>query len=169
MPPTPITDESSTVYDENSTLQASDDGEDTLTQSPEDTFTDNVIHWDDGVVFEDLEETKEINLTTMSSTMVFAHIYNMMISPDEYLGKTIVMTGEFVVYEDPESGVVYTACLIVDALACCAQGLEFVLDETLVYPEDYPKLNANITVSGTFELYEEDGFSYIRLNNASVI
>ncbi len=131
--------------------------------------TVNSDHWDYGMGLEDLDDSKEIDLTTMSSTMVYSHIYNMTISPEDYLGKTITMTGEFVVYKDLESGVVYTACLITDALACCVQGLEFTVAEELVYPGDYPEENSSITVKGTFELYEEDGASYMRLGEASII
>ena len=37
------------------------------------------------------------------------------------------------------------------------------------YPDDYPELGTEITVIGTFDLYEEDGFRYTRLDDARVI
>ena len=60
----------------------------------------------------------------------------------------------------------FFACMIADATACCAQGLEFALAGEPVYPDEYPELGAEITVVGTFEWYEEDGCRYYRLGNA---
>ena len=41
-------------------------------------------------------ETAEVDLTGMSSTMVFAEVYNMMVEPESYEGKTVRMQGELV-------------------------------------------------------------------------
>ena len=64
---------------------------------------------------------------------------------------------------------IYFACVIADATACCSQGLEFVLAGEHTYPNDYPELGSEITVTGTFELYEEDGYQYCRLVDAEMI
>ena len=64
----------------------------------------------------------DVDLTTLSSTMVYSEVYNMMYEPDRYLGKRIKMNGQFAVYENPNTGAVYTACIIMDATACCSQG-----------------------------------------------
>ena len=57
----------------------------------------------------------DVDLTTLSSTMVYSEVYNMMYEPDRYVGKRIKMNGQFAVYEDPNTGAVYTACIIMDA------------------------------------------------------
>lgn len=106
-----------------------------------------------------------IDLTKLSSTMVYSEVYNMMATPEDYVGKTIIMEGAFDVYETPERN--YYACLIADASACCAQGVEFVLSDDLAYPEDYPEPGASIKVTGTFETYLENGAKYCQLGNAS--
>ena len=36
------------------------------------------------------------------------------------------------------------------------------------YPDDYPKEGEKITVTGIFDIYEEDGFKYCQLINASM-
>ena len=36
------------------------------------------------------------------------------------------------------------------------------------YPDDYPKEGDEITVTGIFDIYEEDGFKYCQLINASM-
>ena len=108
----------------------------------------------------------DVDLTKLSSTMVYSEVYNMMVSPDNYTGKTVKMNGAFAYYEDPETKKQYFACIIADATACCSQGLEFILTGEHTYPNDYPEVYSDITVTGTFETYEENGYNYCRLVNA---
>ena len=117
----------------------------------------------------------DVDLTKLSSTMVYSEVYNMMYTPDDYVGKTIKMEGQFAIYQaTDENGAlipdqIYFACVIADATACCSQGLEFVLAGEHTYPNDYPELGSEITVTGTFELYKEDGYQYCRLVDAEMI
>ena len=37
----------------------------------------------------------DVDRTTLSSTMVYSEVYNMMSEPDGYLGKTVKMDGSF--------------------------------------------------------------------------
>ena len=111
----------------------------------------------------------DVDLTKLSSTMVYSEVYNMMYTPDDYIGKIVKMKGQFAYYEDPETKAQYFACIIADATACCSQGLEFVLTGEHTYPNDYPELGSEITVSGTFELYEENGSQYCRLTDAELV
>lgn len=111
-------------------------------------------------------ESYDVDLTKLSSTMVYSEIYNMMTSPDAYIGKQIKMSGSFGVYQDQTTGKLYYACLIADATSCCSQGIEFVLEGDHTYPDDYPEINSTITVTGTFDTYEENGYCYCQLINA---
>ncbi len=79
------------------------------------------------------------------------------------------MNGAFAYYEDPETKKQYFACIVADATACCSQGLEFILTGDHTYPNDYPGLSSVITVTGTFETYEENGFKYCRLTDAAIV
>jgi len=108
----------------------------------------------------------DVDLTKLSSTMVYSEVYNMMYTPNDYIGKTVKMKGQFAYYEDPETKAQYFACIIADATACCSQGLEFILTGEHTYPNDYPEVGSEITVTGTFELYTENGFQYCRLKDA---
>ena len=107
-----------------------------------------------------------VDLTTLSATMVYAEVYNMMMYPEQYEGKTIKMKGEFITFDNPATKRITTGCLIMDATACCSQGIEFVLAGDKVYPDDYPEVNSQITVAGVYETYEEKGQLYCRLVNA---
>ena len=115
----------------------------------------------------------DVDLTVLSSTMVYSEVYNMLyFYPEDYYGKTVKMTGQFNVYQwVDESGVVADmpvayACIISDATACCAEGMEFVLKDDLAYPDDYPELGTEITVIGEFQSYEGNGMTWYHLVNA---
>lgn len=109
------------------------------------------------------ETTSMVDLTQLSSTMVFAEVYNMMVIPQDYVGKTIKMQGQFAVYEDEATGNRYFAVIIADATACCEQGLEFVWSGEHDYPNDYPEVGATIEVTGEFQTYEENDATYCHL------
>jgi len=106
----------------------------------------------------------DVDLTVLSSTMVYSEVYNMMVYPENYLGKTVKMSGYFMVYEGEKRN--YYACVIQDATACCSQGIEFILADNLIYPEDYPEPGTIITVSGIFDVYSEDNLEYCQLIEA---
>lgn len=110
----------------------------------------------------------DIDLTELSSTMVFAEVSNMMMQPDDYLGKTIRMRGIFTTYQDPQTGQVYCGVLVQDATACCAQGFDIVMPQEARYPEDYPADTSEITVRGTLLANEElkkSGIVLLRLED----
>lgn len=113
-------------------------------------------------------EGVDVDLTTLSSTMVYSEVYNMMIMPEDYMGKTIKMSGMFSYMTDETTGNEYYACIIMDATACCSQGIEFELAGDYTYPDDYPEIGGDITVTGTFDVYEEDGYKYCTLRNATM-
>lgn len=113
-------------------------------------------------------ETKsvDLDLTQLSSTLVYSEVYNMLITPDDYKGKIIKMKGQFNQYTDEETGKIHNAVIIPDTTACCQQGLEFELSD---------KTNPNfeqdteITVVGTFDTYSDGKFLYCHLKNAKII
>ena len=111
----------------------------------------------------------DIDLTTLSSTMVYSEVFNMMADPGSYVGKTVKMDGMFSVFHDDIANVDYFACIVKDATACCSQGIEFVLAGDHVYPDDYPELGTDICVSGVFDMYEDGGYTYVTLRDAKLI
>lgn len=111
----------------------------------------------------------DVDLTAMSSTIVYSEVFNMVSNPDSYIGKTVRMEGPCSVYQDENTGVLYYACIIQDATACCAQGMEFELDETYDRPDDYPKEGEEVTVEGTFDTYMENGYLYCTLRDGRLI
>ena len=107
------------------------------------------------------ETTKvDLDLTKMSSTFVYSQIFNMMVEPEQYLGKTIKMKGLFASYDlPPEFGRKKSfAVIILDATACCQQGIEFIWEGYHPYPQDYPKEGNPITVTGVFKMYKVQNY-----------
>lgn len=72
------------------------------------------------------------------------------------------------VMEDDITGMVYSACVVPDATACCAQGIEFVRKGEHPYPEAYPELGSELMVTGRFETYMEGENMFIHLVDADV-
>ena len=118
------------------------------------------------------ETEVDFDLTAMSSDMVHATVYQMMSVPEQYEGKTFRMEGNFyATYYEPTQKYYYY-CIIQDATACCAQGMEFVWEDgTHTYPDEYPSDDAYVEVEGIFETYREDedeNLLYCRLANATL-
>ncbi len=113
-------------------------------------------------------ECVDLDLSVMSGVVVYAQVYNMLDRPSSYLDKVIRVRGTLNYFRDEKSGNEYFAVLISDATACCAQGIEFVWAGEHSYPQDYPPLGTELTVTGRFELYEDDAFTYVHLADAQV-
>ena len=122
----------------------------------------------------DTGESTFVDLTALSSTMVYAEVFAMMSSPEDYVGKTLKMQGIFskgqlyAAGSLNDGGTVF-ACVIQDATACCAQGIPFELAGDHTYPQDYPELGDTITVVGTFEIHQQEGMEFCRLRDAELV
>ena len=122
----------------------------------------------------DTAESAFVDLTALSSTMVYGEVFAMMSSPEDYVGKTVKMQGIFskgqlyAAGSLNDGGTVF-ACVIQDATACCAQGIPFELAGDRTYPQDYPELGDTITVVGTFEIHEQEGMQFCRLRDAELV
>lgn len=123
---------------------------------------------------ENIEETEEnqgvdVDLTQMGSDMVYATVYQMMIDPESYVGKTVRMRGSYYATWYEQTMKYYHYVIISDATACCSQGMEFVWDDgNHKYPEEYPAAETEVEVTGVFEMYREEGDTnlYCRLKDA---
>ena len=113
----------------------------------------------------------DVDLNNLNANVVYSQVFLMMTEPDKFIGKRIRMSGQFNVYAAQEgnpSGVTeYYAIIIADAQACCQQGIEFVWPGH-TYPEGFPEVKSNASVTGIFEVYEENGKKYSRLVADSV-
>ncbi|MBR1821337.1 MAG: hypothetical protein IJ769_06910 [Clostridia bacterium] len=114
------------------------------------------------------ERPVDLDLTALIGTVVYSQIYDMTVEPEVYRGQRIRLKGNLSYFQDSETKREYFAAIIADATACCAQGIEFVWAGEHRYPEDYPPLDTEVTVTGTFDTYDEYGYTYLQLTDAEV-
>ncbi|MCL2058004.1 MAG: hypothetical protein FWH01_02950 [Oscillospiraceae bacterium] len=107
-----------------------------------------------------VEQTVDVDLTKMSGTMVFALIYDMYSKPDDYIDKTVRMSGPYqgIYYEKEQK--LYHYLLVDDSSACCQQSLEIRFDGDRAYAGALPENNAYIEIVGVFKSYSDMGSSF---------
>lgn len=117
----------------------------------------------------DEENKKDIDydLTEMNSDMIYATVFMVVQDPESYAGKTFKIYGNSYTFPTTEGKSMTHYCLIKDALACCAQGLEFISSNS---DEKYPDDGDEIVVTGTLESYtvEDIPMPLCRLVNAKI-
>ena len=111
----------------------------------------------------------DVDLSKMSGTAVYAEVYNMVTQPKTYKGKMVKMKGTVQTAKTGKNGKRLFACIIEDATACCAQGIEFEATKDYSYPDDYPKVGYYVTVQGKFDFYKEGPYTYCVLKNAEIL
>lgn len=114
----------------------------------------------------DADTLYDIDLTTLSSTMVYAKVYDMVTNPAMYIGKSVKADGVFFKETVPETGNEYYYVVIADAAACCQQGLEIKRNEAC--SDRYPEVDGAITVIGIFDSYTEDDKTYYYIDTKSI-
>lgn len=133
----------------------------------------NQGHGEDDITEEtlgDADPNVDVDLTVLSANMVYAEVYNMMMYPDDYLGKTIKVSGPYYPLFYDGTGNYYHYVMIEDALACCQNGMEFIWDEgEHVYPDEYPKQDDVIEIVGELKSYKEEQYIYYYLDVDEIV
>ncbi len=112
-----------------------------------------------------------LDLTKMSSTAIYSEVYNMMVTPEDFEGREIKVSGFFGTGKVEGKDKVYFYCVVPDATECCQQGLEFIRKDSNNFPEDFPPEGTRITINGYFETYQEEGQKlgkYCRIRDAKM-
>ncbi len=113
----------------------------------------------------------DIDLTVMSKDMIYATVYQMMLSPEEFVGKKVKADGIYASGYYDATGKWYHYCIIKDAQACCQQGMEFTWEDGSHDLSEYPEQGAEIQVIGTFRIYkdfEDDVQQYCELASSDM-
>ena len=129
-----------------------------------------------GITAEDNElptyDSIDIDLISLTADLRYAQVYDMCANPDNYVGKIVRVQGLYSYWKNEEMNTEYKTVIITDALACCAQGMEFKEIPGQKLPNSYEgqedTSDCEITVTGVFGYYLEDGFPYIELRDAVV-
>ena len=104
-----------------------------------------------------------VDLTRLSDTMAFSEVFAIAQTPENYLGRRIVIQGKYANYFNEATNAYYHNVMLSDATACCAQGLEFIWNGEHAAPADYPPVNSEIRLDGIYSSYVENGRTYYAL------
>lgn len=106
----------------------------------------------------------DVDLAGMGATMVYSYVFSIVSDPAQYVGQRFRVRGAYDITYWSATGLNYNFIVVADATACCAQGLEFVLNDGLSYPAE----GDQIEITGTFGTYEELGETYYYIQADSV-
>ncbi len=119
------------------------------------------------------ESNFDIDLTGMSSTMVYAQVNEMITTPTDFVNKSVKLSGTFSSEPSEFEGVNYYFVVIADATSCCSQGFEFIYyeNDNAVSNESYPEVGAEVEISGVYTSYDENGstYYYVKADNLRVL
>lgn len=116
-----------------------------------------------------IEDDSTVDLTNVSNMIAYAELFSMAMSPEEYVGKTVKLTGVYSSFFDENLNYTYRACTVSDNTSCCAQGIYFELGET-ADPSRLPENGEEVTIEGEFQLYTmADGYGSYHLVNTVII
>ncbi|MCL2014189.1 MAG: hypothetical protein FWG69_04290 [Oscillospiraceae bacterium] len=103
----------------------------------------------------------DVDLTSMNETMLSAELNNIKENPDDYLGKTIKINGDyFPSYDQANNKYYHSVITKSDPNNCCTEGILFSRNENYKYPEDYPAEGSKIEMTGLLKKAEEQGYFY---------
>ncbi len=136
--------------------------------SDEVTDADVVEVTEEAVENEPVERIDEIDLTSLSPTMLYAEVVNMTRTPKQYEGATVTLRGSLLILAiDESTGVGSYSCYVQDATKCCQRGIGFTIDRPL---EDTSILveGSEVIIRGTFEIYEAGGHNFVRIADCDI-
>ena len=104
-----------------------------------------------------------IDLTKMSDTMVYSQVFDILVNPQNYVGKTIRLQGIYEPITDSLAQEVLHYIVVEDATACCAQGVEI----KMIGEANYPELYSNAEVVGEIKTYEYSGQTFFYVETSA--
>ncbi len=165
---TSATDQS-TVINEDSEAPDSNSSVDSSANSYLDSYANSLSGFNEPSSEPDTSVTYD--LSVMGADMVYAAVYDLMTNYESHVDDTYKIKGTFYSSVDPETRNRYYFCVISDALGCCSQGLEFMLEDNAKYPDDYPEEGSDVVLTGTWSQYIDDknGDEFYALLNSKIL
>lgn len=111
------------------------------------------------------------DLSRLSGTVAYAQMYNILVSPEEYVGKAVKLRGVYNELDNPiGDGSKFHFVLVYDNAACCELAIE-ILTTTRANRLSYPPPGSLIEVTGIFDICydQEQQFSSLRVNDLTVV
>lgn len=111
----------------------------------------------------------DIDLTEMDETMAYERLVGILRRSNAYIGQIIRISGVLELYYDEATDTLYTSCMISDpSRPGSSEIMEFVWDDAPEDRDDYPSFGTELTVTGRFETYWEDGVLFAHLVDTKV-
>ena len=111
-----------------------------------------------------VSESIDMDLTLLKKDVTYTVISDVMLEfPDVFLGKRIMVSGDFYSTHDEVTNQYCHYLLVEDEDACCGEELELIWKGEHIYPDDYPKDYETIEVIGVFSSYEKSGYTFYYL------
>lgn len=101
------------------------------------------------------EVAVDVDLAALSPLIRFAEIENISMRPEDYLGKTIKVSGQYMSFHSGETGNYYHFVIIMDEGGCCSQGFQFRVGEEFESPESFIEEMEEIELVGVYQSIEE--------------
>lgn len=129
-----------------------------------------VLAWGAGAAWAAERGKVDVDLTALSSTMIFGELFNMTTNPEQYLGKTVKVRGAYTSTHSDETNNDYHFVVVADAAACCQQGMEFILNGSQDpggYPD--PAAQTRIEVVGVFDSYKVEDYVHYYVKTEEIV
>lgn len=95
---------------------------------------------------------QNIDLTQLSSAIVYAQVYNMLMEAEKFNGVHVKMNGIFYENSDSDKGSIFQCVLVKDNTGCCSVGFDILKgSESIKFPANLTE----IQVEGTFIVKED--------------
>ena len=100
------------------------------------------------------KKVRDMDLTRLSSAIVYAQVYNMLMEADNFNGVHVKMNGIFYENTDSEKGSLFQCVLVKDSTGCCSVGFDVLKgNESIKFPANLTE----VQVEGTFTVKEDSG------------
>ena len=96
--------------------------------------------------------------------LAYSQAVNMKVTPEDYIGQIRTLRGQSTSEYFAVTGKTYYSLLIPNADGSYTEKIEYLLADG-----DYPGDGCEVTVTGAFDVYQENGIPYCRLANAKII
>ena len=97
----------------------------------------------------------DIDLTVLSATVLSAEVMNILVNAEDYLGKTIRVSGLYYYIHYEPADKYFHLVITKDGDSCCLEGIEFRLNGDPAFPDAFPPMRTQIEIDGVFSVHEE--------------
>ncbi len=136
-------------------------------KGPPSAVKPSLEHFSDFPVFDE-PEFSDYDFSSLSKTMVYGFVYDVLSNAENYAGKFLKLKGSYKPYHT-ENGETYHFLIIYDENACCEMAMELL--PTKGSSPAFPEPGDEIEASGIVDICNDGGarFVALRINGVSLV